>query len=656
MVGHASCSMLRGWAGSPADGRPVEVQLLINGELAASKTASEWRPFAARRPGLRQGMCGFFFGENEIRPALRPGRNSVQVFAVGRDRIPRELQGSPLELEFPGGKDGLDAEQTERGRVSHVVNPPRHETAEKTVIILGASRGGTSMCAGLVRLLGVHMGDAAADDSSESREFQTGNKRLLLERIRSNNAAHPLWGWKYPEAYTYIHKLRSALRNPHFVVVTRDMLSVASAYRRKEGIAIDRALSEVSARYAQLLRFVRKERAPLLLLSYEKALANREGTVTELADFLGIRVSPAQANECSQFIIDSGYNHYSRFVAGVKQARAEKEQNVLKGCLGEIAPTRVLGWARFENRTRPPCVDLMVDGEYVDSTIAREFRQNLVAAGVDATGQCGFSFRLDDRPLPARAVIGVVERETGSHLSGSPRVLKPADDEQPPNRDKPFIFIHVPKTCGTSFRLAMSRRYGPRVVCDYGEKADETSPAVRATLYGQARHATTQVLRELDTLCYCGHFDYAKTRELLKDFPDRWATFVRDPVQRYISGYNHRVQRYGLSMPLEQYLDNPRLHNEQSIYLDGVDVSQLYFIGLSEHYALSLKLFAAETGIELEYLEENRALPDKGGVTEITDDLRMRIEAANARDMDLYAAARKEFALRLARHGLSLPD
>ncbi len=663
MIGYASARMVRGWAANSAGEAPVEVMLMINGEIAARKLAADWRPFAARQGKYGKGTCGFLFGEREILPRLQRGANQLRLFAVARDQSRTELQGSPLELMHPSSRPGInrddigqiDTEQTESSRVCHVINAPDLHADAKTVVVLGVSRGGTSMCAGLVRLLGIPMGTDLSDDSSEDPEFQLSDKRQLIAKIRRNNASHAVWGWKYPEAFRYLDKIRSTLRNPHFIVVTRDVTGVASSYRRQEGIALKSALAEANRRYAQLFRFIRKEQAPLLVMSYEKALMAREQAVRELGQFLGREATQAQAREYSEFIVDSGYNHFGRFTARLKD-KAKKplppSQFILKGCLGEITADRIPGWAKFENVEKPACVDLYFNNQLVDSRMANEFRASLVKAGADDTGRCAFEFDSAKLNLPDRVVVGVRERETGRHLSGSPRLWRANASTESTTSLKPFVFIHVPKTCGTSFRVALAEKFGDRVVCDYTEREAETSPLVLSTLYGNAPYALADVLRDSGTLSYCGHIKYADYHKLLDGFTDRWVAILRDPVKRYISDYNHRVQRYGLDMPLETYLENPRLHNEQSSYLQGVSVQNLYFVGLSEYYPLSLELFAAETGIQLECLDKNRALPEQGGVAEVPSELLEQIKQANSQDMALYESAKAEFRKRLLKHGM----
>ena len=47
-----------------------------------------------------------------------------------------------------------------------------------------------------------------------------------------------------------------------------------------------------------------------------------------------------------------------------------------------------------------------------------------------------------------------------------------------------FVFVHIPKTAGTSFRLGADQYFGEKMVCrDYGPKAPETSEDEQSIYY-----------------------------------------------------------------------------------------------------------------------------------------------------------------------------
>ena len=80
--------------------------------------------------------------------------------------------------------------------------------AQKTIVITGPSRSGTTMMAQIVKTLGIHLGDAVDVNLLEDIEIRNASKsgdvesmkRILSER----NDANPIWGWKYPGSLEHL--------------------------------------------------------------------------------------------------------------------------------------------------------------------------------------------------------------------------------------------------------------------------------------------------------------------------------------------------------------------------------------------------------------------------------------------------------------------
>lgn len=213
-----------------------------------------------------------------------------------------------------------------RSSPAFVANPPT-PGAQKTVVVLGAFRGGTSLVARVLKALGVFMGAEFAHpdreyDTVEDAEFQRLlHRRDLLTRaeivpsdfradeiaslrelIAERNARHDLWGWKYPGSVVWcLHAgIERYLRNPHFVTVFRDPLAVfqheldkdragASGPRRRDG----RSFEWTGLQYRRLIEHVARSGAPHLLISYERATAGAESTRGKLVDALIEFLQPA---------------------------------------------------------------------------------------------------------------------------------------------------------------------------------------------------------------------------------------------------------------------------------------------------------------------------------------------------------------------------
>jgi hypothetical protein len=207
-----------------------------------------------------------------------------------------------------------------------VANPPTHHT-EKTVIVLGSFRGGTSMVAHLLRALGVFMGDtfAACDDEYENvedKDFQNllHRKELLTKKdlskddfsatdlhalralINIRNERHALWGWKYPGTVLWCRHtdLVGYLRNPHFITIFRDPLAILqhqmdkgrmkpSRIRDRQGKSLD----WIGEQIQNLIEFTISCDAPHLLISYERAVVDDRTAKQSLLDRLIEFLQPA---------------------------------------------------------------------------------------------------------------------------------------------------------------------------------------------------------------------------------------------------------------------------------------------------------------------------------------------------------------------------
>jgi hypothetical protein len=141
------------------------------------------------------------------------------------------------------------------------------------IIILGSHRSGTSLTASIVQALGVHIGDnllgthpSQKKGHFEDIEFYELNMAIL--KSAGGNWANPparqkilsvqsrfekriswlidqksrrdKWGWKDPRTCLTIPLYLPYLRNPHFILVYRDMDMICSSLARRSGKNRDR--------------------------------------------------------------------------------------------------------------------------------------------------------------------------------------------------------------------------------------------------------------------------------------------------------------------------------------------------------------------------------------------------------------------------------
>jgi hypothetical protein len=217
---------------------------------------------------------------------------------------------------------------------------------------------------------------------------------------------------------------------------------------------------------------------------------------------------------------------------------------------------------------------------------------------------------------------------------------------------KPVFFIHIPKTAGTSFRIAAIRYYGQGRVCsDYGKNSDNSSASVKnLTFPGADLHGLKRTLAVQEVGMITGHVNLSKYNPIipLTDI----ATFLRNPIEQVISHYEHWVRLYGYSGTLEEFVREDRFANVQSRCLSGVPVSLIGFVGLADAYDPSVDIFNHTYGVQFETLFMNTkttsggSAPIYGSIEEVDPAMVALIRRRNRLDIDCYSKAQQLFKQR----------
>lgn len=233
-----------------------------------------------------------------------------------------------------------------------------------------------------------------------------------------------------------------------------------------------------------------------------------------------------------------------------------------------------------------------------------------------------------------------------------------------------LVFVHVPKTAGTTFQTVLSRVFQGATTCPVYPGWEVARPGVLARPW------------DSKIALVGGHFPYGlhadpDMKPLLSEKVD-YITFFREPVARVVSHFNH-VRYAGepghreivAEYPtIEKFIEHPWARNVQTNYLLGFGLqfdddpeaairagkavlrSRFKVVGLSERFDESLILCAEAFGWELPaYAPANRAADRARAlrVEDLDESVVARIRAANRCDLALYQYAQTLFDKRRAR-------
>jgi len=212
-----------------------------------------------------------------------------------------------------------------------------------------------------------------------------------------------------------------------------------------------------------------------------------------------------------------------------------------------------------------------------------------------------------------------------------------------------LLVVHIPKTAGTSLRLALQQRFGlARVARDYGPQSDFTTEAVQRHMYQKPTKASARdLVTELKDSGYAaliGHFPYSRYGRFFKG--DRSIAFVREPLERSCSEYLHKTTNGTLQGTFEEFMQLPPQQNLQSRFLNGH--SGEMFLGLTEHYRASMQSLNERFELRLKTRKVNVGTSGGGAryLESLPSELIQQFYELNSKDLELYESLTKRMELQ----------
>ncbi|MEA1953749.1 MAG: sulfotransferase family 2 domain-containing protein [Campylobacterota bacterium] len=209
--------------------------------------------------------------------------------------------------------------------------------------------------------------------------------------------------------------------------------------------------------------------------------------------------------------------------------------------------------------------------------------------------------------------------------------------------NKHILFVHIPKTAGTSFRLAAKKEFSKEnTFYDYSPSSTETSRYILDYVYEkQDMYKLSQKFKQHNKLFLSGHFHAGKYMPLFETL--NVVTFVRNPVDQVLSHYKHYVKNNNYKKDIITFIKENRFKNIQSKMLGGRALELYGFIGLTEEYNKSIELINSYYGLNLEVLTLNTAVENKKLDELFTIETIDLIKKENKKDIELYEKAKQIF-------------
>jgi hypothetical protein len=195
-----------------------------------------------------------------------------------------------------------------------------------------------------------------------------------------------------------------------------------------------------------------------------------------------------------------------------------------------------------------------------------------------------------------------------------------------------ILSVHIPKTAGVSVRNILKEHYGPGFVLHYWQITD----------------AWGRVLDQVPESATCVHGHY-HTDALTGRFPGApLITWVRDPVDRVVSSYFHRlrdpdwrhpvcVELHEKQLSLVQYAALPLVRNEMTRFFGSKKPEHFAFIGIVEDFERSLVMMKQVLGVaDIPSRRDNVNPAKPAGGYVLGAQIRQEIAQHNAEDVSLY--------------------
>lgn len=168
--------------------------------------------------------------------------------------------------------------------------------------------------------------------------------------------------------------------------------------------------------------------------------------------------------------------------------------------------------------------------------------------------------------------------------------------------NKNYFFVHIPKTAGTSFSIALENNENVNMLYDYGINKAKTT---RKLLNIDTNDINQNIFDPNVYNIICGHVCYEKYAHCTPK--ENLITILRNPVERVVSEFQHLTRVGKLSKTFLKFCSSPAESNKQHRMLNNYRLNNQSLIGLTSHYKYFIEVFNKSTGLSIDCLSINNA-------------------------------------------------
>lgn len=206
-----------------------------------------------------------------------------------------------------------------------------------------------------------------------------------------------------------------------------------------------------------------------------------------------------------------------------------------------------------------------------------------------------------------------------------------------------IIFIHIPKTAGTTVVDLLKRNFRPGEVVHYKKKLYTDIPKKRR------QEAILNLITPNSKVLY-GHFSYQDLKLIIQEHPHvKVVTFVRKPADRVISDFKYFKTRIltgstsgnkSIKEPLITFARRSGKKNLMSSVLKGISLESLYFLGIFESFEDDARNLLMKLNLEADSIPKTNinTITTNSDIT-VTPFHKAMIAALNYQDLILYQKA-----------------